>query len=48
MQRLAADLAKYLDELEYYEIKEKVFSISYFRSASNLLRRPQSTWIGRD
>jgi len=24
MQRLAADLAKYLDELEYYEIKEKV------------------------
>jgi hypothetical protein len=27
MQRLAADLAKYLDELEYYKIKEKVHPI---------------------
>lgn len=30
MQRLAANLVKHLDELEYYEIKEKVQSLSPF------------------
>ncbi|KAG2582013.1 hypothetical protein PVAP13_6KG212900 [Panicum virgatum] len=46
MQRLAADLAKYLDELEYYEIKEKVKTTN--QKSSKLLASVKSiTQVGQ-